>query len=79
MPVYIYSFCRRTSGSTKPAESSANISSRLCENASCASLFIRSEACKKYTVFIFYKHFEGKADKMNIYATAFIPQPKKDL
>ena len=41
--MHIYLFCR------KPAESSVNISSRLCENASCASLFTRLEACKKCT------------------------------
>jgi len=67
MSLYVYSFCR------KPAESSAYISSRLCESESGASIFTRSEACKKYTVFIFHKHFEGKVDKMNIYAATFIP------
>jgi len=60
MNIAVYnSFCR------KPAESSANISSRLCENASFASLFTRQRLVRNILL-------KGKVDKMNIYTTIFI-------
>jgi len=51
--MYIYSAWRRTLVRYDQAESGVNISSRL----------MVLEDCKKYTMFIENKHFEGKAAK----------------